>query len=108
MIESFIDQFLESGLNDAKIDEHPAFAKFLAGNPHPHLIIVAMEALALAVVMDNSVGRGKLGLNSNIVHVIFLIFVSIIYYNGFIEKYPLLSAAFIFSESGFIAASPIA
>jgi len=67
-----------------------------------------MEALALAVVMDNSVGRGKLGLNSNIVHVIFLIFVSIIYYNGFIEKYPLLSAAFIFSESGFIAASPIA
>jgi len=78
VVKRVIYQFSESCFDDTKVDEHPAFAQFFARSPDPHPIIMAMEAFTFAVIVDNSVSRGKFGLNSHIVHFIFLFFVSII------------------------------
>lgn len=58
----------QSLFEDAKIDEHPALAQAPSRCPCPHPVIVSMQALTLAVVMNKPVRRRKPSLNPHIVH----------------------------------------
>ena len=60
--------FAQRLLEEAEIDEHSAFAQAFTRCPSPHLVIMAVEPLTLAVVMDKPVRGGESSFNPDFIH----------------------------------------
>ena len=60
--------FAQCLLEKAEIDEHSALAQALTRCPSPHPVVMAVETLALAIVMNKPVRSGESSFNPNIVH----------------------------------------
>ena len=58
----------QRGLQKTEIQEHSALAELVAGGPDMDLVVVAMQALALAVIMEKPMGRREGGLDPHFVH----------------------------------------
>lgn len=62
------DHLAQGFLEDTEIDEHSPLAQYLSRCPSPHPVIVTVQALALAVVMNKPMRCGKPGLYPHFVH----------------------------------------
>jgi hypothetical protein len=59
----------EYPLDDSEIDKHAPIVKLFAPDPKTDAVVVAVEILALAVIVAQKMGRREIGFHPDAVHV---------------------------------------
>jgi hypothetical protein len=63
-----LDHGAEGAFELAEVEEHATLPERLALGPDADLVVVAMEALALASIPRQKMSRREIGLDSSVIH----------------------------------------